>query len=275
MIRLESGRFCSFTSSISDGCIESVLHSTSPRLMLSFLMPAKLTAARCPAYTADTSRPCTCKLRTRHLFPSGMSCASSPTAMCPSMSVPVTIVPKPSTENTRSMGRRNGVRALFSSACSVKSCSASRSASTPSPVRTDVRRIGLSSKNVPLTRLLTSSSSMFSQSSSTKSVFVSTMSPSFTPSSCRMSRCSTVCGMKPSSAATTSIARSTPPAPASMFLMNLSCPGTSTTLAQLPSGKSRRAKPRSIVMPRFFSSASRSVSTPVSALTSSVLPWST
>ena len=168
-----------------------------------------------------------------------------------------------------------GVRALFSSACSVKSCSASRSASTPSPVRTDVRRIGLSSKNVPLTRLLTSSSSMFSQSSSTKSVFVSTMSPSFTPSSCRMSRCSTVCGMKPSSAATTSIARSTPPAPASMFLMNLSCPGTSTMLAQLPSGKSRRAKPRSIVMPRFFSSASRSVSTPVSALTSSVLPWST
>ena len=189
--------------------------------------------------------------------------------MCPSMSVPVTIVPKPSTENTRSMGRRNGVRALFSSACSVRTWSASRRASMPSPVRMDVRRIGLSSKNVPLTRLLTSSSSMFSQSSSTKSVFVSTMSPSFTPSSCRMSRCSTVCGMKPSSAATTSIARSTPPAPASMFLM------TSTTLAQLPSGKSRRAKPRSIVMPRFFSSASRSVSTPVSALTSSVLPWST
>ena len=204
-----------------------------------------------------------------------MSCASSPTAMCPSMSVPVTIVPKPSTENTRSIGRRNGVRALFSSACSVKSCSASRSTPMPSPVRTDVRRIGLSSKNVPLTRLLTSSSSMFSQSSSTKSAFVSTMSPPFTPSSCRMSRCSTVCGMKPSSAATTSIARSTPPAPASMFLMNLSCPGTSTMLAQLPSGKSRRAKPRSIVMPRFFSSASRSVSTPVSALTSSVLPWST
>ena len=44
----------------------ATLSTVAFRGMLSFLMPAKLTAARCPAYTADTSRPCTCKLRTRH-----------------------------------------------------------------------------------------------------------------------------------------------------------------------------------------------------------------
>ena len=41
-----------------------------------------------------------------------------------------------------------------------------------------------------------------------------------------------------------------------------------------PSGKLRWAKPSSMVMPRRFSSGSRSVSMPVSALTSDVLPWS-
>src|SRR5207247_1476265 len=41
-----------------------------------------------------------------------------------------------------------------------------------------------------------------------------------------------------------------------------------------PSGSSRNAKPRSMVMPRAFSSGRRSVSVPVSALTSEVLPWS-
>lgn len=37
-------------------------------------------------------------------------------------------------------------------------------------------------------------------------------------------------------------------------------------------GQSRWAKPKSMVMPRHFSSASRSVSVPVSALISTVLP---
>ena len=39
-------------------------------------------------------------------------------------------------------------------------------------------------------------------------------------------------------------------------------------------GEVERAYPRSIEMPRRFSSGSRSVSFPVSALTSVVLPWS-
>src|SRR2546428_2205676 len=40
-------------------------------------------------------------------------------------------------------------------------------------------------------------------------------------------------------------------------------------------GSSRCAKPRSIVMPRAFSSGKRSGSMPVNALTSALLPWST
>src|SRR5439155_21275431 len=45
-------------------------------------------------------------------------------------------------------------------------------------------------------------------------------------------------------------------------------------ISMVRSGSSRKANPRSIVMPRAFSSGSRSVSIPVSAFTSDVLPWS-
>src|SRR5664279_2105643 len=41
-----------------------------------------------------------------------------------------------------------------------------------------------------------------------------------------------------------------------------------------PAGVTSGAKPRSMLMPRFFSSGNRSVSTPVSRRTSAVLPWS-
>ena len=52
-----------------------------------------------------------------------------------------------------------------------------------------------------------------------------------------MSRCSSVCGITPSSAATVKSTRSMPWAPASMLRMNRSCPGTSTTPARVPSGQ--------------------------------------
>ena len=145
----------------------------------------------------------------------------------------------------------------------------------PSPVYAETHIMGLPSRKVPFARSFTSCFIMSSHSSSTMSFLVMTIRPSFMPSSVSMLRCSTVCGMKPSSAATTSIARSIPPAPASMFFMNFSCPGTSTMPACVPSGHSMCAKPSSIVMPRFFSSARRSVSMPVSAFISAVLPWST
>ena len=90
-----------------------------------------------------------------------------------------------------------------------------------------------------------------------------------------MARCSRVCGITPSSAATTSSARSMPPTPASMFLMKRSWPGTSTMLTSRPPGSVHQAKPRSMVRPRAFSSAQRSGSMPLSASTSVLLPWST
>src|SRR5262245_14996100 len=53
-----------------------------------------------------------------------------------------------------------------------------------------------------------------------------------------------------------------------------SWPGTSTRPRRRSPSRSSGAKPSSIVMPRAFSSGRRSVSTPVSARTSEVLPWS-
>ena len=67
---------------------------------------------------------------------------------------------------------------------------------------------------------------------------------------------------------------SIPPAPATIVRTSRSCPGTSTTPIEPPPGSSSSAKPSSIEIPRRRSSASRSVSVPVSAATSAVLPWS-
>ena len=60
----------------------------------------------------------------------------------------------------------------------------------------------------------------------------------------RIAKCSRVWGITPSSAATTSSATSIPPTPASMFLMNRSCPGTSTMLTSRPLGSVSHANPR-------------------------------
>ncbi len=65
-----------------------------------------------------------------------------------------------------------------------------------------------------------------------------------------------------------------PWAPASMLRMKRACPGTSTMPIRRPLGRRMFAKPRSIVMPRRFSSASLSGSIPVSAVTRVDLPWS-
>ena len=59
--------------------------------------------------------------------------------------------------------------------------------------------------------------------------------PDRTRSSRQMSKCSRVCGITDSSAATTSTTRSMPPTPASMFLTKRSWPGTSTNAKSTPS----------------------------------------
>src|SRR5205823_2615561 len=63
-----------------------------------------------------------------------------------------------------------------------------------------------------------------------------------------------------------------------MLRTKRSCPGTSIKprriFSPLEAASSRCAKPRSMVMPRRFSSSRRSASMPVRARTRAVLPWS-
>ncbi len=66
------------------------------------------------------------------------------------------------------------------------------------------------------------------RAASTRSIFVNATSPCRNPISVRMCRCSCVCGMMPSSAATTKITTSMPCAPATMLRMKSTWPGTST-----------------------------------------------
>src|SRR5712692_4654329 len=135
------------------------------------------------------------------------------------------------------------------------------------PVSAYTGTIGAPSRVVDFSCSSTSSRTSSSHSSSTRSIFVSATTPRRTRSRSRIARCSRVCGMTPSSAATTSRAASMPPTPASIFLIKLSWPGTSTMLTSRPPGSINQAKPRSMVMPRSFSSAKRSGSMPVNTLT--------
>ena len=175
---------------------------------------------------------------------------------------------------TRSIGRRGVWSVDLAGTARASSASAARSSPSPCPVFTDTGTIGQPARNVGSSSARTSSCTSSSQSGSARSVLVSATSPDLIRSSEQMARCSRVWGITPSSAAMTIRARSMPPTPASMFLTKRSWPGTSTISTVSPSDSSRKAKPRSMVMPRAFSSGSRSVSVPVSALTSDVLPWS-
>ena len=74
----------------------------------------------------------------------------------------------------------------------------------------------------------TSSAVTATRSGATRSIFVTATTPRAIPSSRTISKCSRVCGITDSSAATTSSTASIPPAPASMLRTNRSCPGTST-----------------------------------------------
>ncbi len=186
--------------------------------------------------------------------------------------------------NTRSIGKRARAR--------------SRAAALPPPPRSSpasdrpAQRRSASSRQrwilgcprilgiqkVPRRNSSTSIRTTSSVSASTASDLVSTVMPRCTPSSCRMSKCSRVCGLIDSSAAiTSSTSRCRPRRPA-CCAQNARGPGRRQNRCEAASpfapAKSRCAKPRSMVMPRRFSSASRSASMPVSAFTSAVFPWS-
>ncbi len=132
--------------------------------------------------------------------------------------------------------------------------------------------MGAFSINVPLTVSFISSSTISIHSASTRSTLVIAMIPLLIPNIFRISKCSNVWGIMPSSAAITSNTKSIPPIPANIFLINLSWPGTSIIPILIPLGFGMLVKPKSMVIPRFFSSFKRSVSLPVKALIKLVFP---
>ena len=172
------------------------------------------------------------------------------------------------------MGWKNPPERFRRGTRSTRSSRARRSSFRESPRRAETANMGLCSRNVPRTACRTSSWASSRKSGSTRSALVSTTTPSCTWRRERMSRCSRVWGMTPSSAATTKRTASMPEAPATICRIKRSCPGTSTRLTTRPLGSTRGAKPKSMVIPRRFSSLRRSQSTPVRAFTKVVLPWS-
>ena len=188
--------------------------------------------------------------------------------------MPVTTTPMPDRVNTRSTARRKRPSALRSPDARASSTRRWRSASMPRPVVEDTGRMSTPSSRVPAVASRICACTSASRSGVARSAFVSAIRPRSMCSRSRIARCSSVCGMTPSSAATTSRAMSMPLAPAAIVCTKRSWPGTSMKPSVKSSSSGRYAKPRSMVMPRAFSSFSRSPSTPVSALTSDVLPWS-
>ena len=259
----------------SDGASHPGTVSTSPRCTSPWDMPATLAATLLPGPMLSTFCLWDWSPRTRLVRPVGTISTLCPTARLPSMSVPVTTVPNPDMVNDRSTAMRGRPRSRRGSVSPSLASMAAVSSAMPSPVVADTARVGEPSSDVPSSRSSTSASTSSSHSSSTKSLLVMTARPRSTCSRSRMAVCSRVWGITDSSAATTSRARSMPPTPASMLFTNRSCPGTSTMLTSSPPGSVSHAKPRSMVMPRSFSSRSRSGSMPVSLSTSVDLPWST
>ncbi|HEX4182848.1 MAG TPA: hypothetical protein VHY34_06290 [Caulobacteraceae bacterium] len=91
-----------------------------------------------------------------------------------------------------------------------------RSASTPRPVTVDTGRISAASSTEAATAERISAATSTSRACEARSALVSATSPRLTPRRSRIARCSSVWGMTPSSAATTSSAKSTPLAPATI-----------------------------------------------------------
>ena len=226
---------------------------------------------RCPGRALVTAAPCDSSARIRAGSAPGCNTTVASRSSVPLHRVPVTTVPVPFTVKARSIGRRTRSAASRAGTLRAAAARAARNSGSPAPVMAEQATIGAPSSGEPATSARTSSVSIASHSASTRSLLVSAMTPARTPSRVRMARCSRVCGMGPSSAAMTRSARSTPVAPANIVRTKASCPGTSTILISTPSSVSG-AKPSSMVMPRRFSSGRRSVSTPVRARTSAVLP---
>ena len=155
----------------------------------------------------------------------------------PAVSVPVTTVPNPLIVKTRSIGRRKVASVPRGRHRRARARRArARSSSSPSPVFAETGTIGAPSRKRPAR---TARDVLLDQLEPLRLDQVAPWSArrgrSLTRSSWQIARCSRVWGMTPSSAAMTSMTRSIPPTPASMFLTKRSWPGTSTMPTVRPS----------------------------------------
>ncbi len=190
----------------------------------------------------------------------------SPVVRVPAVRVPVTTVPAPLIVNARSTHSRTLPEAAGDLAVAVTSSRTLMSSGRPSPVVAETVTIGAASSVVPRSCALTWAF-VVSTESGARSARVMTTRPWVMPRALIASRWSLDWACQPLSAAMTKQAMGAGPSPASMFERNFSCPGTSTKASSRPEGRVVQAKPRSMVSPRFFSSAHRSGSIPVRALT--------
>ena len=109
MVRLDEGSMLRRTSSIMVFFMLLSGASTQPRSISFFLILDMLMATRCPAKHSSASLPCTCMERILQGLFTGNTARESSLRMRPEIRVPVTMVPKPDMEKTRSMGRRGMV----------------------------------------------------------------------------------------------------------------------------------------------------------------------
>ena len=120
-------------------------------------------------------------------------------------------MPKPFAAKARSIASRGGpLRGVRGAAREATSRSASRSSSSPAPVCAETGTIGAPASGPAASKDRTSSAASAASSGAATSVFVSATTPCARPSSSQIARCSRVCGITPSSAATTSSTRSMP-----------------------------------------------------------------
>ena len=238
--------FGSVSSTVRTASIRSVgacsagANTMSPRWIASLATasPARFRAQRCPARPWVACRFCAWMPRTRAAIPDGLIVTRSPTATCPDSTVPVTTVPAPCRVKLRSTARRKPASAVRWATCASAAIRAARRLSTPSPVSDDTGMIGASASPLSARASRIWAVTSARRSASARSALVSATSPCDRPSRSRIARCSRVCGMMPSSAATTSRARSIPPAPASIVWISRSCPGTSTKPVTVPPPRS-------------------------------------
>ena len=225
----------------SVGACSAGSSTTSPRWIASLVMPspARLSAQRSPASPRSVGRFCAWIERTRAGRPDGLTVTRSPTVTAPDSTVPVTTVPVPASVNERSTARRKRPCAARAPVPRAVANRRARRSSMPSPVTTETGRISAPASPVGVSVLAISVSSSARRALSARSALVSATMPRVMPSRSTIARCSRVCGITPSSAATTSSTKSMPVAPASMLCTNFSWPGTSTKPRTPPSGAGR------------------------------------